>query len=215
VARFGRVRVRRKLGAVAAVGAILVTTIGVLSASALTPPTATLTAFTTTDPSGAARTGAFSVPVAAIPGAAFSPQGASASTGIQSVSLGRISLGRISLGRISLGRISLGRIALNNASLGRIAVGDAALNGMLLSDIPITYPSGCGGATPCTNWTGVLAGSNYEFTPLQSVTLLQVLKDPVASVRFNTLSLADIDFGRTALGSISAAAIALANVPLS
>ena len=47
------------------------------------------------------------------------------------------------------------------------------------------------------------------------MTLLQVLKDSVASARFNTLSLADIDFGRTALGSISAAAIALANVPLS
>ena len=134
------------------------------TAGAVVPPSASLVSFTA---DATSNTGAFSVPVSAIPAATFSPVGGSQSTGVQSISLGRISLGRISLGRISLGRISLGRISLGRISLapnGQLSSVRAALNSIILSDISVTYPHGCAdtaSTTPCTNWAGILAGTEH------------------------------------------------------
>ena len=61
--------------------------------------------------------------------------------------------------------------------------GDAAttaLRRVLLSNLPVQYPSGCSGAT-CTGWPGILAGTALGGVPLQNISVLQhvdfVMKD--------------------------------------
>src|SRR5205085_5905184 len=70
-------------------------------------------------------------------------------------------------------------------------------------------------ATPCTGWPGVLAGTGLEFAPTQYVTMLQVLQDPTARARFESLDFADIDFSHSSLANLPFAAVALGGVPLS
>ena len=182
-----------------------------VSPAGASTPAASLASFTA---GATGATGAFGVPVSAVPPAVFSPAGTGQSTGVQSISLGRVSLGRVSLGRVSLGRVSLGRVSLGGTYLPALAGARTALGGMLLSDIPISYPSGCAGSA-CTNWPGVLAGTGLEFAPLQNVTLLEVLDNATANSRFESLTLVDLDLSRTALGQLPVSALLLSNVPLS
>src|SRR6478672_1819379 len=118
------------LTAVGAVGAVTAT-----GAHASSIPSATLTSLSA-DPNGS--TGAFSVPVSSVPGQAFHPQNASNPGPVQSVGVGHIGVGHIGVGHIGVGHIGVGHIGV-----GHIALVDSALNGVLLSDLPITYPHAC------------------------------------------------------------------------
>ena len=201
---------RRFLAGVLTVGLVSLGAVGTTAASATSTPSASLSALTA-DPT--ASTGAFGVPVAGIPGQAFHPQNASDSGPVQSIGIGRIGIGRIGIGRIGIGRIGIGRIGI-----GRIGLVDATLSGVLLSDLPISYPHACAdanSATPCTGWSAVLAGTGLEFAPTQNVTLLQVLQNATSRARFETLELSDLDLTHTALANLPFASVALAGIPLS
>ena len=168
------------------------------AASATSTPSASLTSLTA-DPT--ANTGAFSVPVTGIPGQAFHPQNASDSGPVQSIGVGHIGVGHIGVGHIGVGHIGVGHIGVGHIGVGHIGLVDATLNGVLLSDLPISYPHGCAdpsSTTPCTGWSAVLAGTGLEFAPTQNVTLLQVLQNTTARTRFETLDLSDLDLTHTA-----------------
>ena len=68
--------------------------------------------------------------------------------------------------------------------------------------------------TSCTGWSGVLAGTSLANEPLQTVSLAQVLADPTASARFESVPLSGLDVSSTPLASIPLASIALAGTPL-
>jgi len=145
-----------------------------------------------------------SLPAAAVEsGASSNGPGNSASAPLHSIPLHSIPLGSIPLHSIPLGSIPLHSIPLAAQALSTAA----------LSDIGVTYPSGCTGSA-CTGWPGILAGTSLAIDPLQSTTLAQVLADPTASSRFDTLQLSDLDLSSSPLGSIPLASIALAGVPL-
>ncbi|MDQ1479528.1 MAG: large repetitive protein, partial [Actinomycetota bacterium] len=203
---------RRFIAGLLAAGLVSLGMVGTTATAvhAASTPSASLTALVA-DPT--ANTGAFAVPVTGIPGQAFHPQNASDPGPVQSIGIGRIGIGRIGIGRIGIGRIGIGRIGI-----GRIGLVDATLGGVLLSDLPISYPHACAdpnSTTPCTGWSAVLAGTGLEFAPTQNVTLLQVLQNATSRARFETLELSDLDLTHTALANLPVASVALAGIPLS
>ncbi len=125
--------------------------------------------------------------------------------------------------------IKINGIKINGIGLSGIAAQAADIKSLqsdLLSNIGVTYPDGCSGST-CTDWKGILAGSQYAGLPLQTVNLQEVLttsgsdspdnSNPAA--RLNALPLSDFNIGGSTLGSLPVAAYALGgtsidNVPL-
>ena len=103
----------------------------------------------------------------------------------------------IPLGGIPLGGIPLGGII----DLATIPGGGVGLNDIQLASIPNV------------DWSSVLAGSNLS-GPIQTLTLQQVLGDPVAAPRFKALSLAQAGLGSTLLRSISTDAVLLGTLQL-
>ncbi|HMD45757.1 MAG TPA: PKD domain-containing protein, partial [Acidimicrobiales bacterium] len=177
----------------------------VATASFVIPPplaptgvTATLGASSPTVPS------VETVPEAALPASAVESGSPSDTSGNSSSA---------PLRSIPLRSIPLGSIPLRSIPLRSIPLPNPALNTAALSDIGVTYPSGCTG-TACTGWPGILAGTPLAINPLQSTTLADVLSDPTASARFDTLDLSDLDLSSSPLGSIPLASIALSGTPL-
>ena len=119
----------------------------------------------------------------------------------------------IPLHSIALGAAPLHSIPLHSIPLHSIALANQLLSSVLLSNLPISYPPGCTG-TACTGWSGVLAGTKWAIAPLESVSLADVLGDPVASARFESVSLSGLDVQSSPLASIPLASIALAGTPL-
>jgi hypothetical protein len=141
-------------------------------------------------------------------GAAPNSAGNAASAPLRSIPLSTSAIGSVPLRSIPLRSISL----LANPTIAH------ALSSVLLSNLPITFPTGCSG-TSCTGWTGLLANTKFALSdgstvPLQSVTLNDVLADPTASARLDALPLSALDLSSSPLRSIPLAAIALAGVPL-
>ena len=143
--------------------------------------------------------------------ASGSPNAAVASTKIGAIKIGAIKIGAIKMGAIKIGAIKMGAIALGSQSQDTKTLSNA-----LLSNIGVTYPDGCAGTT-CTDWQGILAGSQYAGFPLQSVSLEDVLtssgsdapdnSNPAA--RLNALPLSDLNIDGSTLGSLPVAAYAL------
>ena len=155
-----------------------------------------------------------SVPDSALVGALTSTPGSPEALSLGQVSLGQVSLGQVSLGQVSLGQVSLGHVSLGQVSLGQVSAASQVLDDIDVSELPITYPTGCAGAA-CTGWPGLLAGTSLAGAPLQSVTLGQVLADKSAAARFDALPLGSVNFSATPLASVPMAVIALGDTPLS
>ena len=119
----------------------------------------------------------------------------------------------IPLRSIALGALPLRSVPLRSVPLRSVPAAAAALADILLSDLPIDYPVGCAD-TSCTGWSGVLAGTSLANEPLQTVSLAQVLADPTASARFESVPLSGLDVSSTPLASLPLASIALAGTPL-
>ena len=148
-----------------------------------------------------------------------SPNAAVASTKINGIKINGIKINGIKINGIKINGIGLSGIASQAADI-------KSLQNDLLSNIGVTYPDGCTGST-CTDWKGILEGSQYAGLPLQSVNLQEVLtttgsdspdgSNPAA--RLNALPLSDFNIGGSTLGSLPVAAYALGgtsidNVPL-
>ena len=87
----------------------------------------------------------------------------------------------------------------------------------VLSDIGVTY-DGCAPnpeSPSCQGWPGLLAGSAYADVPLESVTLAEVLADPVAGPRFDSTDLGDLDLSSSSLDSLPLSSVLLGNLPIS
>ena len=156
---------------------------------------------------------ASALPTSSVDGSGGSDSGDAASIPLHSIPLHSIGLAASPLHSIPLHSIPLHSIAVPGSD-SAIAGAQAALSSTLLSDLSVTYPDGCTG-TACTGWTGVLAGSAYAGLPLESVTLADVLSDPIADANFETLNLGDLDVSSSPLGSIPLSSIALGATTLS
>jgi hypothetical protein len=167
--------------------------------------------------SGVSRVAQSAIPLAALTGSTSGGSTASAQLGsiqlgsiqlgsiqlgaiqLGSIQLGAIQLGSIQLGSIQLGAIQLGAIQLGSIQLGAIQLGAIQLGSIQLSNVPVE-----GG------WDAKLTGTALAGTPIQDLTLLDVLAlDPDIN-----LTLADIDLSGTQLGSIQLGAILLNDFPL-
>ncbi len=155
----------------------------------------------TGDPSaqaGAASAPIEDIPVDAIRGAA---DGGPPAAPLGAIPLGAIPLGAIPLGAIPLGAIPLGAIGFTAANLAQNGLG-----GVPLSSIPIN-------STTDTWQARLNASTNFSGTPVQSVTLAQVLGTPVVTTP-TPVALDDLDLASSPLGAIPLGAIALGGLPL-
>jgi Tol biopolymer transport system component len=121
--------------------------------------------------------------------------------------LGGIALGGIPLGGIALGGIPLGGIALGGIGFTAANLSQNGLGGVPLSTIPLK-PSDP--PNPLDRWETRLAGTTFAGTPLQNVTLGQIIDTPAVA----GVTLAKLDLSSSALGGIPLAGIALGGIPL-
>ena len=139
------------------------------------------------------------------------------SSALSSVPLSSIPLSSIPLSSIPLSSIPLSSIALGAGASGTaVATAANALNDVPLSELTISYPPGCTGGS-CTDWPGVLAGTDLSGLPLQSVTLGQVLSNSVAAGRFDSagMDVGDLGLSGSPLSSLPLSSIPLSSIPLS
>ncbi|MHB8510051.1 MAG: Kelch repeat-containing protein [Candidatus Dormibacteria bacterium] len=132
---------------------------------------------------GAAQVPLASIPAGRIPGLLNAP----ASSPVGGIPVGGIPVGGIPVGGVPVGGIPVGGIALASSPVGGIPVG-----GIGLASIPvggISLNSVLLSSIPGVAWQQLLSGSNLAGAPLQTLTLQQVLNDPVAGPRYNALSL--------------------------
>ena len=153
-----------------------------------------------------------------VPAADVSPQnlsgdGTTGSGGAASAPLSSIPLSSIGLASSPLSSIPLSSIPLSSIGIpgsgsqpSGIEAAAQALDNTLLSNISITYPSGCGPTSAaCTGWNGVLAGTSFENVPLESVTLGDVLANTAAAQTLDSVDLGALDLSSARLArSLSA-----------
>ncbi len=166
------------------------------------------------------------VPAGAVPVTALGSGGQSggdpSSAPLSSIALTSSALSSVPLSSIPLSSIPLSSIPLSSIALGAGASGTAvataanALNDVPLSELTISYPPGCTGGS-CTDWPGVLAGTDLSGLPLQSVTLGQVLSNNVAAGRFDSagMDVGDLGLSGSPLSSLPLSSIPLSSIPLS
>jgi hypothetical protein len=158
-------------------------------------------------------------------GLSGSPNAAIASTKMATLKFATLKFATLKLATLKFATLKLATLKFATLTLGSQQV--APLSEDLLSNIGVTYPDGCAAST-CTDWQGILAGSQYAGFPLQSVSLEDVLttsgsdlpdgSNPAA--RLNALPLSDIDVSGSSLGALPVAAYALGgtsidDIPLS
>ncbi|HET7046621.1 MAG TPA: PxKF domain-containing protein [Gaiellaceae bacterium] len=116
--------------------------------------------------------------------------------------LGGIPLGGIPLGGIPLGGIPLGGIPLGGIGFTAANLRQNGLGGVPLSTIPLKAPD---------SWQARLdADPTYKGTPVQSITLADVLGTPIV----DGVGLQDLDLAGSPLGGIPLGGIALGGLPL-
>ena len=180
---------------------------------------ASLGAVTETSFSAGAATvaGVETVPASVVPAASL---GGSSQPGVgdaASAPLSSIALAASPLSSIPLSSIPLSSIAVPGTGDTGVAAAQEALSSTLLSELSVTYPAGCGAAPspPCTGWQGVLAGTPYASSPLESVTLAEVLANPSALANLGSLDFGALDLSSSPLSSIPLSSIPLSSIPLS
>lgn len=132
-------------------------------------------------------------------------------SGVQSSPVGSIPVGSIPVGSIPVGSIPVGSIDMKTSPVGSIPVGSIpvgsipvgsiGLDNVLLSSLPIDL-------------IALLAGSDLAGFPMQTITLAQVLADPVAGPRLKAMTLAASGLGDSLFGDLSLVALLLGGLPL-
>ena len=161
------------------------------------PPLIGATSMSTDHADGKVGAGVATVPVGAIPTSALT---ASSSTDpATAASFSQSRLVDTGMRRNDLSQSTLAAVGMRRNALDGIPAGVARLNTVLLSDIPVT-----GG------WARLLAGTQFEFSPLQTVTLADVIDLP----QVGALTWSQIDLSGTILGEIPTVALALGSLPI-
>ncbi len=114
-----------------------------------------------------------------------------ADTTLARIALAGATLARIDVNNTTLARITLARIMLEDITLARISLADTELARILITEINVE-----GG------WEALLAGTALANVPLQTLTMADVLADPVAGPRLQSLDLSKLDVSSTLLGEI-------------
>ena len=149
------------------------------------------------------KAGAQSVPISGIPTDAI--RGATEQTS-DAAPLGGIPLGGIPLGGIPLGGIPLGGIPLGGIGFTAANLAQNGLGGVPLSTIPLKLPD---------RWETHLAGTAFSATPMNNVTLAQILGTPaVTGVTLKDLDLSSSPLGGIPLGGIALGALPLGGIPI-
>ena len=117
---------------------------------------------------------------------------------LSTIPLSTIPLSTIDLNASPLSTIPLSTIPLSTIPLSTIAINGAPLSTIPLSTIPLSTIAG--------GWDTVLAGTTYEGTPLQSITLDEI--DPLLLDAFG-VSLGDLTIQGSPLSTISLPTLAL------
>jgi len=139
---------------------------------------------------------------------------------LRSIPLRSIGLGSSPLRSIPLRSIPLRSIGLPEETGAGNSAAFAALSTTLLSNLTVDYtdptcPTGMA-ASLCAGWPGILQGSSIPpESPLETLTLAQVLDDPVADAHLNSVDLGNLDLSSSSLDSLPLSALLLGNVPLS
>jgi uncharacterized protein YjbI with pentapeptide repeats len=192
-----------------------------LWSNAVLTPSANVTAsLSTSSPTVA---GVETVPESAVSAQDLSGNGTTGSGGAASAPLSSIPLSSIGLASSPLSSIPLSSIPFSSIGIpgsgsqpSGIEAAAQALDNTLLSNISITYPSGCGpSSAACTGWNGVLAGTSYENVPLEAVTLGEVLANSTAAENLDSVDLGALDLSSSPLTSIPLSSIELGATPLS
>ena len=147
---------------------------------------------------GAASAPIEDIPVDAIRGAA---DGGPPAAPLGSIPLGSIPLGSIPLGSIPLGSIPLGGFGFTAANLAQNGLGGVPLSSIRLKSSVDTWQA------------RLNASPSFSGTPVQSVTLAQVLNTSVVTTP-SPVTLDDVDLESSPLGSIPLGSIALGGLPL-
>ncbi len=100
--------------------------------------------------------------------------------------------------------IPMSAIPMSAIVLADLPYAADVLNTVLLTDIPVV-----GG------WEDLLAGSGLQNVPLQTLTLGDVLADPVARAAFQALDVGEVDIAATPMSAIPMSAIAMGALPMS
>lgn len=143
------------------------------------------------------RVGVQSVPIGNIPtsvlATAYPPvaTGSTADTTLARIALANTTLARIDVKNSALANVTLARIILDDITLARINLADTTLARILITEVNVD-----GG------WDALLAGSALAGVPLQTLTMADVLGDPVAGPRLLSLDLTKLDVSSTSLGEI-------------
>ena len=161
--------------------------------------------------------GVESVPASALPVSSAGGSTAAGAGDAASAPLSSIALAASPLSSIPLSSIPLSSIAIPAAGDTGVATAQQALSSMLLSDLSVTFPAGCGQApaTSCTGWAGILAGTPYANSPLEAVTLEEVLSNNAALANLDTVDLGALGLASSPLSSIPLSSIPLSSIPLS
>jgi Tol biopolymer transport system component len=144
------------------------------------------------------KAGAQSAPISGIPVDAIrgATEQSSAAAPLAGIPLGGIPLAGIPLAGIPLGGIPLAGIGFTATNLAQNGLG-----GVPLSTIPLKLPD---------RWEAHLAGTPYASTPVNNVTLAQVLGTSAVS----GVTLKDLDLSASPLAGIPLAGIAFGALPL-
>jgi hypothetical protein len=143
------------------------------------------------------RVGVQSVPLGNIPtsvlATAYQPvaTGSTADTTLARIALASTTLARIDVKNSALANVTLARIILDDITLARINLADTTLARILITEVNVD-----GG------WEALLAGSALAGVPLQTLTIADVLGDPVAGPRLLALDLTKLDVSSTSIGEI-------------
>jgi Tol biopolymer transport system component/fibronectin type 3 domain-containing protein len=146
-----------------------------------------------------------SIPAGSIPAGSI-PAGSIPAGSIPagSIDLEASPAGSIPVYSLFLDSLPAGSIPAGSIPAGSIPAGSIGLNGTLLSALGLTD----------AETEALLVGSDLEALPRQTITLRQLLSDPVVEPRFLQLDLADSGLGRSLFGSVGMAALLLGAHPI-
>jgi streptogramin lyase len=172
-----------------------------------------MTADESSIPAGAATVPLSSIPASRLPGLVDAPAAAPigstpiGSTPIGSTPIGSTPIGSTPIGSTPIGSTPIGSTDLSSSPIGSTPIGSTPIGSTGIAGLgldtafngsnPLSYV--LLSALPSVNWDQVLAGSALAGLPLQTLTLQQVFKDPVAGPALSKLSLAQSGLAATVL----------------
>lgn len=156
------------------------------------------------------------IPDSAIPPSALSAAPPSGAGDASAAELSSIPLSSAPVGNIPVSSLLAPIASQSGSQYTGVAAAANSLDQIPLSELALTYPAGCSGAS-CLGWQAVLAGTAFTTDPLESVTLGQVLTNTATDTNLqnDNITLADLGLSSSSLGSLPLSSIALGGLPLS